>query len=84
MTPNTYFPENDAPDAADDDAASPDSRIVYFSLKRNFSPKSMLNFFCVTVTDSDAATNDASPNAIDISRHVPNTNTVLDTAYTTT
>ena len=45
MTPNTYFPENDAPDAADDDAASPDSRIVDFSLKHQIFPKSMLNFF---------------------------------------
>ena len=42
MTPNTDSPDDDAYNYADDDAASPNSLILYFYLKRNIDPKSML------------------------------------------
>ena len=42
MTPNTDDPENYSPDYAYDDAASPNSLILYSSLKRKIDPKSML------------------------------------------
>ena len=42
ITPNTDVPENDSPDASDYDAASPDSLILDFSLKRKIDLKSML------------------------------------------
>ena len=45
MTTNTDAPDNDSPDTADDDAASPDSLIIYYSLKHKIYPKSMLKHF---------------------------------------
>ena len=42
MTPNNYSPNDDEPDATDDDAASPDSLILDFSLKHKIDPNSML------------------------------------------
>ena len=42
MNPNTDYPNEDAPNYTDDDAASPESLITYYSLKRKFDPKSML------------------------------------------
>ena len=42
MNPNTDSPQDDAPDAADDDDASPKSLILYSSLKRKIDPKPML------------------------------------------
>ena len=42
MNPNTDAPEDDAPNAAYGYAATPDSLILYYSLKRKIYPKSML------------------------------------------
>ena len=42
MTPNTDAPDDDAPNAADYDAASSDSLILYSSLERKIDPNSML------------------------------------------
>ena len=42
MNPNTHYPNYDAPDAYGDNSASPDSLILYFSLKLKIDPKSML------------------------------------------
>ena len=42
MTPNTDSPNNYSPGADDDDAVSPDSLILYSSLKRKIDPMSML------------------------------------------
>ena len=39
MTPNTDAPNNDAPDATDDDAASQNSFILDYYLKRKNWPK---------------------------------------------
>ena len=41
MTPNTDDPIDDDPDAAGDDADSPDSLIIDSSIKRKIDPKSM-------------------------------------------
>ena len=42
MTPNTDSPNNNSPDAAYDDSASPNSLILDSSLKRKIETKSML------------------------------------------
>ena len=42
MNTNTDVPNNGYPDAADDDAISPDSLILDFSLKHKIDPNSML------------------------------------------
>ena len=41
MTPDNYALDYDAPDAADYDAASPDSRILDSSLKRKIETNSI-------------------------------------------
>ena len=68
MTPNTDAQNDDAPDFAYADATSPDSLILDYSLKRKTEPKSMLKLKKIKtiITDADAFTDDASPNAINV------------------
>ena len=84
MTPNTDSPDYGAPDAADYDAAPPDSLILDSSIKRKIDPNSMLELkIIMTVTNSDTATDDAYPDAINTSPHVTNVPTSPDAVAAT-
>ena len=87
ITPNTNAPNYDYPLADDDDySASPDPIILDSSIECKIDPKSMLKPKNVkmTVTNANAATDNAYPNAINTSPHAPNAATDPDTASSTT
>ena len=71
MTPNTDVPNYDSPSSSDDNDDSPDSLILDVKL----TPSQCLKYKNITVTDSDTATNDASPGVINTSPHAPNSAT---------
>ena len=84
MNPNTDAPDNDVPDASDDDAVSPDSLILYSSLKHKIDPKSMLKLKNeISVTYANTATKDTSPDSIIATPHTPNVSTAPYSASTT-
>ena len=72
MTPNSDAPDDDSTDSPDDDATSPEYLILDSYLKHKIYHKSMLKLKNkVTVTDAKAATNNAYPDAINITTHSP-------------
>ena len=83
-SPYLLWIRNHSPNSDDDDSASPDDAtfpdsLIYSKLKRKIHPRSIINLiFLNTVTDVDAAENNASHVAMNTAAHAPNSVTDPD------